>query len=177
MDNSTKDYRVSSTETKRRGSSGLAYIILVIVISYVWISPSSSKFVMNSEASANGYALAAELWPPLSSEAKGKVAWIYKKGYLTRNDITKIISIALDEKPAGEGVSSQPSKTYGDDPSLSDGWMWREVTGELASYKAKDAFEAELQAAGVTWASPAKRDGFGWWILCPWCAPPSVYAR
>lgn len=160
-----------NSDTNRSGFPWFTFMIVLAASWYFWISPTSNKFVMSSEASASGYALATELWPTLSQEGQAKMAALYQKGYLTRNDIVKAIDVALDERPVGEGVSTHPTVTFGDDPALTDRWMWRELTGELASFNSKDAFENLLASTGVSWSKPVQREGLNWWVVCPWCPP------
>ena len=98
---------------------------------------------MNGESQAGGYAVVAGEYPSLSPELKSSIAQTYAKGYLTRRDVSEIISKIVGEKPGG--VVVHPSPDFGDPQQESDSWMWRRITGERANYKSKAKLESLIK--------------------------------
>lgn len=165
------------SKTPKSSSFGFLWIVGAIAVWYYILTPSSSHFVMTSEATVSGYALAAELYPTLTPTGQAKIARMYEKGYLTRNDVSRVISITLDDRNDGEGVGVQPTSLNGDsrERMFDEGWMWMAITGELSSSNSKTKFETELTATGVTWEKPVSRDRSLCEIFLPWCATPDRY--
>lgn len=110
------------------------------------------------------------MFPTLSPDAQAKIGAFYQKGYLTREDVFNVVDITLDDRIGGQPVPTQPSQMFGDDEGVGkSGWMLREFSGELASYKSKDQFENVLTQHNFSWEKTSSRESRYLAVLCPFC--------
>ncbi|HCF3031045.1 hypothetical protein ACEP6V_21545 [Pseudomonas aeruginosa] len=141
---------MSATDVHEKKSSGPSWIVITVAFVLVWwyfIAPAASSFVMQSEAGAGGYAIIATEYPGLSAAGKAEVARRYHKGYLSRADVSDLISVVLDERPPGGSVQVSPAPSFGDAESHADfhSLFWDRITGKRAAYKSKSKLEELLQ--------------------------------
>lgn len=122
-----------------------SWLFITIFLIGVWWVPfgPTDNFVMGGETQAGGYAIVAGEYPTLSPELKTRIAHTYAKGYLTRRDVSEIISKIVEEKPGGVVVN--PAPNFGDPEGDSNSWMWRRIVGERASYKSKAKLESLIK--------------------------------
>ncbi|HBO6962668.1 TPA: hypothetical protein L4936_001673 [Pseudomonas aeruginosa] len=141
---------MSATDVHEKKSSGPSWFVVTLAFVLVWwffISPAASSFVMVSEADAGGYAIIASEYPGLSAAGKAEVARRYNKGYLSRADVSDLIYVVLDERPAGGSVQTRPAPSFGDAESHAGSLrlIWDQITGKRAVYKSKSKLEELLQ--------------------------------
>lgn len=140
----TRMNETTNPQAKKSTWSFWSYLAIVAGGWYL-LTPISDKFVMGGEASAGGYAIVATEYTALSPKAQGRIAAYYNKGYLTRYDVTNIISLISAEKPGG--VQVYPAPNMGDTEESTTSWMWHRVTGERAKYHSKQRLEMLLRAS------------------------------
>ncbi|HEP8970314.1 TPA: hypothetical protein VDU83_002652 [Pseudomonas aeruginosa] len=113
------------------------------------IMPSANAYTMAGESGAGGYAILAEAYPSLKHPTQMLIQERIAKGFLTRTDVSELISAMLPEKGS---VQTSPAPDFGDPQyntfdAFDDMWMrWK---GEHATYKSKAALlELVAKSAG-----------------------------
>jgi hypothetical protein len=128
------------SEQHAKSPSVFRLLMIFTALGLCWwyvIVPTSNEFVMGSEATSGGYAIVATEYQSLSSEGKAEISRRFTKGYLTRQDVSDIISRVVDERPTGVVVYPAPDLGDGEYKPSDSAWMWRRVTGERAAFKSK----------------------------------------
>lgn len=100
------------TKAPKKSGPSLALIMIGIPILTYWIaSPYISAWVKTWEASPSGYAVIAQEYPTLSAGLRADVSKTLEKGYLTNDDVNRLVEGIVTEKGS---VQTYPAPDFGD---------------------------------------------------------------
>lgn len=103
---------MTSTATKRNRFPSWGFILFGIPVLTYWLSgPYVSSWVSSWETAPSGYAILATDFPTLSTQLQHDVAAQLEKGYLTNQDVNRLIQSIVTEKGS---VQTYPAPDLGD---------------------------------------------------------------
>lgn len=129
----------ASAHAERKSPFGFITLLICFVLFFWYVlMPATNRFVMAGETGAGGYAIIADAFPTLKVSTQELVKARFSKGYLTRTDVSELISAMLPEK--GQ-VQTSPAPDFGDEEQAYGPFqdMWMRMRGEHATYKSKTA--------------------------------------
>ncbi|MEA8593023.1 hypothetical protein PZT57_30720 [Pseudomonas aeruginosa] len=105
----------------------------------VWVlfTPATSNWVMEGEATANGYGVLVREYPSASPAAKTQINQRLEKGYLTRRDVSDLIGEILDGAPVGYGVSTLAPLGMDEPKESFNTEILRRLTGDRLEARSK----------------------------------------
>lgn len=124
------------------------YAIAIGLFFWYVLMPATNRFVMAGETGAGGYAIIADAFPTLKPSTQDLIRARFSKGYLTRTDVSDLISAMLPEKGK---VQTSPAPDFDDVEQAYSPFqdMWMRMRGEHATYKAKTAL-SQLAAGQIS---------------------------
>jgi hypothetical protein len=118
-------------ETPRK-SNYFTYLAIGIVL-FLWLTSTPlNNFAMNGEATAGQYGIIVREYPTISAPAKSAVEDAFLKGYLTRRDVSDLISLMIKERTIQGPASQDDHETESFFVSL-----YHQVVGGKADYATK----------------------------------------
>jgi hypothetical protein len=139
---SQERYQVNDVSKKSKGFSSWPLILVgVPILSYWLIGPYASAWVQTWEAAPSGYAIIAQELPTLSAQLRTDVSDALDKGYLTNEDVNRIVRGIVSEK--GQ-VQTYPAPDFGDSVNTGDR-MLNQLMGTRQDSNAKRKLIAESE--------------------------------
>lgn len=133
---------MSEVGKKTKGFPSWPLILIgVPILSYWLIGPYASAWVQTWEAAPSGYAIVAQEFPTLSAQLRRDVSGALDKGYLTNEDVNRIVRGIVTEK--GQ-VKTYPAPDFGDGHKAGGG-MWDQLMGNRQDSNAKRKLIAESE--------------------------------
>lgn len=112
-------------------------IALIAFTVWVLFTPATSNWVMEGEATANGYGVLVREYPLASPAAQTQINQRLQKGYLTRRDVSDLIGEILDGAPAGYAISTLAPPGMDEPKESFNTEILRRLTGDRLEARSK----------------------------------------
>ncbi|APC19476.1 hypothetical protein BLL42_27465 (plasmid) [Pseudomonas frederiksbergensis] len=127
---------MSDQKTKSSGPSWVMVLVIIPVAAYFLLGPFTHDWFLRQEASPSGYAIVAKHYPHLSPQAQETISSRIAKGYLSNEDLDRLMSVMVQETPGG--IQTSPAPDFGDERESALAQTIRNLWGQPRESKAKD---------------------------------------
>ncbi|WP_158457688.1 hypothetical protein [Pseudomonas fluorescens] len=127
---------MSDQKTKSFGPSRVMVLMVIPVAAYFLLVPFTHDWFLRQEASPSGYAIVAKHYLNLFAPSQDAISSRIAKGYLSNEDLNRLMSVMVQEIPGG--IQTSPGPDFGDERESALSQTLRNLSGEPWKSKAKD---------------------------------------